>query len=36
VIHWYVPEEVGEIDRLKGADFDAARAETRAFLFGEG
>ena len=35
VIHWYVPEEVGDIDRLKGTDFNAAREETRAFLFGE-
>lgn len=34
IIHWYVPEEVGDIDRLKGVDFDAAREETRAFLFG--
>jgi NAD(P)-dependent dehydrogenase (short-subunit alcohol dehydrogenase family) len=31
--HWYVPEEVGEIDRLVGTDFEAARAATRAFLF---
>jgi NAD(P)-dependent dehydrogenase (short-subunit alcohol dehydrogenase family) len=35
IIHWYVPEEVGDIDRLKGTDFNAAREETRAFLFGE-
>jgi hypothetical protein len=34
VIHWYVPEEVGDIDRLKGTDFNAAREETREFLFG--
>ncbi len=34
VIHWYVPEEVGDIDRLKGTDFNAAREQTRAFLFG--
>lgn len=33
-MHWYVPEEVGEIDRLKATDFDAARAQTKAFLFG--
>ena len=33
--HWYVPEEVGDIDRLVGTDFAAARAETKAFLFGE-
>ena len=32
-IHWYVPEEVGDIDRLKGTDFNAAREETKAFLF---
>ena len=29
-IHWYVPEEVGEIDRM---DIDAARALTKDFLF---
>lgn len=29
-IHWYVPEEVGEIDRM---DIDAARAVTKDFLF---
>jgi NAD(P)-dependent dehydrogenase (short-subunit alcohol dehydrogenase family) len=33
-IHWYVPEEVGDIDRLKGTDFNAAREVTREFLFG--
>ena len=32
--HWYVPEEVGDIDRLVGTDFEAARQETREFLFG--
>ena len=32
-VHWYVPEEVGDIDRLKGTDYAAARASTRAFLF---
>lgn len=32
-VHWYVPEEVGEIDRLKGVDYAAAREYTRAFLF---
>ena len=31
--HWYVPEEVAEIDYLVGTDFEAARKETRAFLF---
>ncbi len=31
--HWYVPEEVGDIDRLVGTDFEAAREETRQFLF---
>ena len=35
-IHWHVPEEVGDIDRLTGTDFAAARAETKAFLFGDG
>ena len=30
--HWYVPEEVGDIDRLVGTDFEAARQATRAFL----
>ena len=29
-LHWYVPEEVGDIDRMAT---DAARAETRRFLF---
>ncbi len=29
-IHWYVPEEVAEIDRMETAE---ARRETRAFLF---
>jgi len=33
-MHWYVPEEVGDIDRLKGVDFSAAREETREFLYG--
>ncbi len=32
--HWYVPEEVGDIDRLVGTDFAAAREETKEFLFG--
>lgn len=32
--HWYVPEEIGDIDRLVGTDFAAAREETREFLFG--
>jgi hypothetical protein len=31
-VHWYVPEEVGDIDRLKGADYEAAREQTRQFL----
>lgn len=30
-IHWYVPEEVGDIDRLKATDFNAAREATKAF-----
>lgn len=34
-IHWYVPTEVGDIDRLKGTDFNAAREETKAFSFRE-
>lgn len=29
-LHWYVPEEVGDIDRM---DTPAARAETKVFLF---
>ncbi len=33
-IHFYVPEEVGDIDRRKGNDFQGAREETRDFLFG--
>ena len=33
-IHFYVPEEVGAIDRLKATDIAAAREETRNFLFG--
>ena len=32
-VHWYVPAEVGDIDRLKGSDYAAARESTRAFLF---
>jgi len=32
-IHFYVPEEVGDTDRLKAVDIAAAREETRAFLF---
>ena len=36
VVHWYVPEEVGDIDRLKGTDYAAARESTRAFLFDRG
>ena len=32
-IHFYVPEEVGDTDRLKATDIAAAREETRAFLF---
>lgn len=35
-IHFYVPEEVGDIDRIKGADLNAAREETKAFLFRRG
>lgn len=34
-VHWYVPEEVEAIDRLKATDFEAARKETRGFLFGD-
>ena len=33
-VHWYVPEEVGDIDRLKAVDFKAAREETRLFTLG--
>ena len=32
-IHFYVPEEVGDIDRLKGQDINLARQETRNFLY---
>ncbi len=32
-IHFYVPEEVGDTDKLKAIDIAAAREETRAFLF---
>ncbi len=35
-IHFYVPEEVGDIDRLKATDIAAAREETRQFLFDRG
>jgi NAD(P)-dependent dehydrogenase (short-subunit alcohol dehydrogenase family) len=31
-VHWYVPEEVADIDRLKGVDYDAVREQTRRFL----
>ena len=33
-IHFYVPEEVGDTDRIKAADIGAAREEIREFLFG--
>jgi NAD(P)-dependent dehydrogenase (short-subunit alcohol dehydrogenase family) len=33
-IHFYVPEEVGDTDRIKAKDINAAREEARAFLFG--
>lgn len=33
-VHWYVPEEVGDIDRLKAVDYQAARTETRIFTLG--
>ncbi|HIG40985.1 MAG: SDR family oxidoreductase [bacterium] len=32
-IHFYVPQEVGDTDKLKANDITAAREETRAFLF---
>lgn len=32
-IHFYVPEEVGNTDRIKATDIQAARAEARSFLF---
>lgn len=32
-IHFYVPEEVGDTDRVKASDIQAAREEIRAFLF---
>lgn len=32
-IHFYVPEEVGDIDRIKAVDIQAARSEVRSFLF---
>jgi NAD(P)-dependent dehydrogenase (short-subunit alcohol dehydrogenase family) len=32
--HWYVPTEVGDLDRLMGVDFNAGRDATKAFLFG--
>ncbi len=35
-VHWYVPQEVGDIDRLKATDYAAARESTRAFLFDRG
>ena len=35
-VHWYVPQEVGDIDRLKGSDYAAARESARAFLFDRG
>ncbi len=35
-IHFYVPEEVGDIDRIKGSDLNAAREETKDFLFRRG
>lgn len=32
-IHFYVPEEVGDTDRVKAADIQAARSEIKDFLF---
>jgi len=32
-IHFYVPEEVGNTDKLKAVDIQAAREEARSFLF---
>ena len=33
-IHFYVPEEVGNTDRIKAQDINLAREEAREFLFG--
>lgn len=33
-IHWYVPEEVGDIDRMKASNFAGARKLTREFTLG--
>ena len=35
-IHFYVPEEVGNTDRIKAQDISLAREEARSFLFGRG
>ena len=32
-IHFYVPEEVGDTDRVKATDIQAARSEIKDFLF---
>jgi hypothetical protein len=32
-ILFYVPEEVGDIDRIKAADIQAARSQVMSFLF---
>lgn len=32
-IHFYVPEEVGDTDRVKALDIQAARAEIKSFLY---
>jgi len=33
-IHFYVPEEVGNTDKIKAQDINLARAEAREFLYG--
>jgi hypothetical protein len=33
LIHFYVPEEVGDTDRVKATDIQAARSEIKDFLF---
>ena len=32
-IHFYVPEEVGDTDKIKATDIQAARSEIKDFLF---
>ena len=34
-LHWYVPEDIGEIEKLKGSDVNAVRQTMRASVSSE-